>query len=224
MKGSTPGPDLRACPSVTNLRPSVRLSAVSSESRGTRKVSEGSALPDSRPAVASRPEAEEVRAAASGDLEAFERLYRRHSGRVVAVCLRMCGRRDEAEEMAQEAFVRAWEKLPTFEGRSAFSTWLHRLAVNVVLSAWRSRSRRPEKVTLLDEVAEALPAPQVADRERMDLERAIRELPTGARTIYVLHEVEGFKHREIAERTGLTVGTSKAQLHRARRLLREMLR
>lgn len=181
---------------------------------------------DSRGSGAVAPVDADVALAAQGDIDAFERLYRANVGRVRAVCLRMCGRADEADEMTQEAFVRAWERLSTFRGGAAFSTWLHRLAVNVVLSSWRARSRRPETLVPAEDLDEPAPPSDGPTRtgDRLDLERAIRALPRGARTVFLLHDVEGWKHREIAERIGTTVGTSKAQLHRARRLLQETLR
>ena len=162
--------------------------------------------------------------ARTGDVEAFEQLYRDHVGRVYAVCLRMTGDPSEAEEATQEAFVRAWQKLETFRGTSAFSTWLHRLTVNVVLSGFRSKHRRTSRVTVTDrlETLEREGSGPRADL-RADLEWAIASLPEGARRIFVLHDVEGYKHREIAEMTGLAAGTCKAQLHRARKLLREAL-
>jgi len=168
-----------------------------------------------------------VQRAQQGEVRAFEALYRAHAGRIYALCLRMTGNAHEAEEMTQDAFVRAWEKLPSFAGRSAFGSWLHRLTVNLVLSRWRARRRRPQVAS--EEATRAAdvgcdPRASVADpRARLDLERAIATLPSGARTIFVLHDVEGYLHREIAALTGLAVGTTKAQLHRARRLLREAL-
>ncbi len=165
-----------------------------------------------------------VQRAQAGEVGAFEELYRQNVGRIYALCLRMAGDAAEAEELTQEAFVRAWEKLPSFGGRSAFSSWLHRLAVNVVLGRWRARGRRRERVVALADAATlSEPRHRPRPRQAVDLERAIRRLPTGARTIFVLHDVEGYRHREIAELTGLKEGTSKAQLHRARRLLREVL-
>lgn len=165
-----------------------------------------------------------VAAAAAGDSGAFEGIYRAHAGRIYALCLRMAGNAREAEELTQDVFVRAWEKLAQFRGDSAFGSWLHRLAVNVVLSTWRRRGRHRERVVALEEVGEhAGDPPTPAPRRAVDLERAIARLPVGARTVFVLYEIEGHRHREIAELTGLAVGTSKAQLHRARRLLREML-
>jgi RNA polymerase sigma-70 factor (ECF subfamily) len=166
-----------------------------------------------------------VRRARDGEVGAFEELHRLHAGRVYALCLRMTGDAHEAEELAQEAFVRAWEKLPSFGGRSAFSSWLHRLTVNVVLGRWRSRGRRHERVVAIHDAGTLSdPVHETSPRDAVDLERAIAGLPKGARTVFVLHDVEGYRHREIAELTGLSEGTSKAQLHRARRLLREVLR
>ena len=173
----------------------------------------------------------DVALAASGDRQAFERLYRQHVGRVFSVCARMCGSREMGEELTQDVFVRTWEKLPQFRGESAFSTWLHRIAVNVVLnarkSAGRDRSRMdeagPKDEADGDDVYGALSATVPMDAERMDLDAAIASLPNGARRVFVLHDVEGYKHEEIAEMFGITSGGSKAQLHRARLLLREAL-
>jgi len=165
-----------------------------------------------------------VQRAQQGDVAAFEKLYRDNVDRVFALCLRMTGDGAKAEELAQDAFVRAWEKLPTFEGKSAFSTWLHRLAVNVVLGSRRAEGIRIGKVFTTDDLTlYESPGRPHDPGHRMDLERAIARLPTGARTVFVLHDVEGYKHEEIAEMHGLAVGTCKAQLHRARRLLREAL-
>jgi RNA polymerase sigma-70 factor (ECF subfamily) len=158
-------------------------------------------------------------------MQAFEQLYRASVGRVHGLCLRMCGSACLAEELTQETFIRAWTKLDTFGGRSAFSTWLHRLAVNVVLGHSRVRSRREERERPLESTAGAEPAPsQRRPEEAVDLERAIAALPDGARKVFVLHDIEGYRHREIARLAGIAVGTSKAQLHRARSLLRDALR
>jgi RNA polymerase sigma-70 factor (ECF subfamily) len=168
--------------------------------------------------------ADTVRLAQQGDVAAFERLYRENVDRVFALCLRMSGDGGGAQELAQDVFVRAWEKLGTFEGKSAFSTWLHRLAVNVCLGSRRSEGIRIAKVFGTDDL-EAYEGPGRAAEpgDAIDLERAIATLPAGARTVFVMHDVEGYKHEEIAELHGLAVGTCKAQLHRARRLLREAL-
>ena len=168
--------------------------------------------------------AELVGRAVGGDVEAFETLYRQTVGRVFGLCLRMCGNRSLAEELTQEAFVRAWQKLPSFRGASAFTTWMHRLTVNVVLGHQRSSGRRLNRETA---AGEEWYGNGSATHHRagvaMDLERAIATLPAGARTVFVLHDVEGYKHTEIAELTGIAVGTSKAQLSRARQLLRKVL-
>lgn len=161
--------------------------------------------------------------AAGGDRRAFERLYKANVGRVFSLCVRMVGDRVAAEELTQDVFVRAWEKITLFRGESAFSTWLHRLAVNVVLTARKSGSRHQAHITADEDAVDALPAAPLAPGDRMDLERAIAKLPPGARRVFVLHDVEGYKHEEIAELLGVTSGGSKAQLHRARMLLREAL-
>jgi RNA polymerase sigma-70 factor (ECF subfamily) len=167
----------------------------------------------------------DVALAAAGDRQAFERLYRTHANRVFSICTRMCGSRVRGEELTQDVFVRTWEKLPQFRGESAFSTWLHRLAVNVVLNArkieGKQNSRTEESDVEDDRRNEMSRAPLLI--ERMDLAEAISKLPEGARKIFVLHDVEGYKHEEIAEMMGITSGGSKAQLHRARLLLREAL-
>ena len=173
--------------------------------------------------------------AAEGDVQAFEELYRRSAGRVFALCLRMSRDRERARELAHDAFVRAWEKLSTFRGEAAFTTWMHRLTVNLVLERQRSERRRAaHEVSNTDRDAETgtgvategLPMLHLVRRDegdRLDLEAAIRTLPTNARTVFVLHEVEGFRHEEIAESMGIAPGTVRAHLHRARRLLMEYL-
>jgi RNA polymerase sigma-70 factor (ECF subfamily) len=167
----------------------------------------------------------DVALAAGGDRQAFERLYRTHSNRVFSLCTRMCGSRVKGEELTQDVFVRTWEKLPQFRGESAFSTWLHRLAVNVVLNARKTEgkqaARTDENDVGDDRWEESARAPMYI--ERMDLTEAIAKLPAGARKIFVLHDIEGYKHEEIAELLGISSGGSKAQLHRARLLLREAL-
>jgi len=168
--------------------------------------------------------AEVVRRAQEGDVAAFEQLYRENLNRVYALCLRISGDGMRAEELTQDVFVRAWEKLAQFEGKSAFSTWLHRLAVNVCLGERRSEGIRVGKVFATDDLeAFETPTRPPDPGEALDLERAIATLPPGARAVFVLHDVEGYKHEEIARMQGSAVGTCKAQLHRARRLLREAL-
>jgi len=165
-----------------------------------------------------------VRRAQAGDQTAFRDLYRQLAGRVYALCLRLTGDAGAAEERTQDVFVRAWDKLRSFRGESAFSSWLHRLAVNVVMNERRTSFRREQRVT-------PVAAPEVLERGKgeptvglnIDLERAIATLPAGAREIFVLYDIEGYSHAEIAEMTGIAEGTSKAQLFRARHLLREKL-
>jgi RNA polymerase sigma-70 factor (ECF subfamily) len=167
----------------------------------------------------------DVALAAAGNREAFERLYRLHANRVYSLCTRMSGSRTKGEELTQDVFVRTWEKLPQFRGESAFSTWLHRLAVNVILNARKTDGKeasRTDEADVGDERwTEVARAPMHI--ERMDLSNAIAKLPAGARKVFVLHDIEGYKHEEIAELCGITSGGSKAQLHRARLLLRGAL-
>jgi RNA polymerase sigma-70 factor (ECF subfamily) len=169
----------------------------------------------------------DVERAARGDRQAFERLYRLHVDRIYSLCTRMVGDRMRAEELTQDAFVRAWEKLAQFRGESAFGTWLHRLAVNVVLNdrqtEGRRRGREDDSVEDVDTVAHGSVRAEVPAGLTIDLERAIAGLPPGARKVFVLHDVEGYTHDEIGEILGVTAGGCKAQLHRARMLLREAL-
>jgi RNA polymerase sigma-70 factor (ECF subfamily) len=168
-------------------------------------------------------QSELVRRAQAGETDAFGALYRAHAGRVYALCLRLEGDAARADELTQDVFVRAWERLDSFKGLSSFGTWLHRLAVNVVLTDRRSAWRREQRVFGTDDPA-ALEQPRRSEPGlALDLERAIATLPAGARTVFVLHDVEGYQHAEIARMTGIAEGTSKAHLFRARRLLREAL-
>ncbi len=165
---------------------------------------------------------EAVRLAQSGDPDAFEAVYRAHAGRVYALCLRMSGDRDEARDLLQDVFVHAWEKLGSWRGTAAFGTWLHRLAVNVILMKWRENGRRGANDVGGDAV-DVLPAPLTNTETKLDLEAAIESLPPGCRHVLVLHDIEGFEHAEIGKLMGIAEGTSKAHLFRARRLLREVL-
>ena len=163
-----------------------------------------------------------ARSAAGGDMQAFEALYRRHAGRVHGVIQRLVGFHGvRAEDLTQEAFVRAWQALPAFRFESAFGTWLHRLAVNTALMELRSRRSRPWPEED-DEALESVATPDTAGQAMLgrELERAVATLPPRARAVLVLHDVEGWKHEEIALELGMAVGSSKAQLHRARGLLR----
>lgn len=168
-------------------------------------------------------ESEDVALATAGDTRAFERLYRRHVPRIHALCVRLVGS-GLAEDTTQDVFIRAWEKLGLFEGKAAFGTWLYRLAINVCLARRTHAGKRRERFRR-DEVAlERAESPVRRHPEhRMDLERAIERLPTRARQVFVLHDVEGYKHREIGELLGISAGTSKSQLHEARMALREHL-
>ncbi|KZC19777.1 MULTISPECIES: RNA polymerase sigma factor [Rhodanobacter] len=175
------------------------------------------------PASTRANDSDDVRAAAAGDRHAFQRLYRLHVGRVHGAVYRLAGYdHARAEDLTQDAFVRAWQKLPGFRHESAFGTWLYRLAVNVALMDIRARGADP--VSMLDD--EHLPDTGetpfcVAERE--ELERAIGSLPPRARAVLVLHDIEGWRHEEIGSELGMAIGTSKAQLHRARGLLRKLL-
>ncbi|HXE30486.1 MAG TPA: RNA polymerase sigma factor [Terriglobales bacterium] len=177
-------------------------------------------------------EAEAIDRAKQGGAEAFEFLYHLHKRRVYSLCLRMTGNTAEAEDLAQEAFLQLFRKIGTFRGESAFSTWLHRLSVNVVLMHLRRKSL-PE--TPLEEFTEPTqedgPRREIGARDqnlagsidRVNLERAIERLPPGYRTIFVLHDMEGYEHNEIAGMMGCSIGNSKSQLHKARMKLRDLL-
>ncbi|HEV2084115.1 MAG TPA: RNA polymerase sigma factor [Gemmatimonadales bacterium] len=168
------------------------------------------------------PDAVDATLAASGDASAFERLYRNHVTRVYGLVRRMLSD-DDADEVAQDIFVRAWQKLGTFRGEAAFGTWLHRLAVNVILARRETLGTRRKRYLEGDAVLEMIPARRPGPEMAMDFETAMARLPEGAREVFVLHDVEGYRHEEIAEMLGLATGTSKSQLHRARMALRQHL-
>ena len=177
-------------------------------------------------AVAIEPTADEesawIRRAQAADTRAFERLYRLHVDRVFGLCLRMTGNRSEAEDCAQEAFIQAWHQLGRFRGDSAFGTWLHRIAVNAVLGRVRRSQREQDRIRAAHDIAPAAAA--VADTgELRDLAEAVDRLPAGARHVFVLNGIYGYSHEEASDMLGIAVGTSKAQLHRARRLLAQQL-
>lgn len=164
-----------------------------------------------------------IRQARSGDSRAFEALYRLHADKVYGLCLRMTGNPSEAEDCAQEAFIQAWTKLDKFRGDSAFGTWMHRVAVNAVLGRMRKSRREQDRIRAVSEVASA--PESIGDSGGMeDLEQAINELPSGARHVFVLSAVYGYSHDETGDMLGIASGTSKAQLHRARRLLAQQLK
>ena len=167
-----------------------------------------------------------VERARSGDRAAFEQLYKRHCGRIHALVWRLCGGDNAlAEDLVQDAFIRAWNKLELFEGNSAFGTWMHRLAANVALSDRRIRLKRVAREAPMDDTVErtAMGERDVSADKRADLEQAIACLPERARTVLVLYDIEGYRHEEISNLTGMAVGSSKAQLHRARKMVRAKL-
>ena len=159
-----------------------------------------------------------------GCMASFERLYRRHHARVYAVCLRLHADPGQAEESLQDAFVQAWERLADFRGEAGFPTWLHRIAVNTALGRLRATTRRERHLEVLgDDEWRSLAEPPRDAALAFDLDAALAKLPERARVVFVLHDVEGYTHDEIATAAGIDAGTSKSQLHRARRLLRERL-
>jgi len=166
-----------------------------------------------------------VQRAQAGDVAAFESLYRAHSARIFALCLRLKGGDStDATELMQDVFVRAWRRLATFRGDSAFSSWLHRLAVNTMLENARSERRRSARVLSMEDTSTLPGAARSSGVDlKMEMEEAVASLPKGARIAFVLHDVEGYQHQEIAEQLSVSIGTVKAQLHRARRLLRDRL-
>jgi RNA polymerase sigma-70 factor (ECF subfamily) len=207
------------------------MSVARSDERTQATANETGGSPSDAPGLAA-----DVALAAAGDRSAFERVYRAHCDRVFSVCVRMTADAAQAEERTQDTFVRAWSKMAQFRGESSFSTWLHRLAVNVVLNAHKGEGRRKRMISMTEDegdeeagsaggsVGATLMAPShFAPGEWMDIEEAIASLPPGARRVFVLHDVEGYRHEEIGTMLGITSGGSKAQLHRARMLLREAL-
>ena len=170
-----------------------------------------------------------AQAAASGQMQAFEELYERHNRRVYSLCLRMTTNTAEAEDLAQEVFIQLFRKIGSFRGESAFTTWLHRLTVNQVLMHFRKRGVRLEQTTEDGDVPVQIVAGtqnpnQMPVVDRIALDKAVAQLPPGYRTVFILHDVEGHEHEEIARLLGCSVGTSKSQLHKARMKLRTLLR
>jgi RNA polymerase sigma-70 factor (ECF subfamily) len=162
----------------------------------------------------------DVALAAAGDTGAFERLYTRHVARVHGLARRMAGPHS-ADELTQDVFVRAWQKLGTFRGDASFSTWLHRLAVNVIIERFRTLgTQRDRFLADGDDTLQRMPSPRRSGDFRMDFDAALARLPNAAREVFVLHDVEGYKHHEIGGLLGISAGTSKSQLHRARMLMR----
>jgi len=178
-------------------------------------------------------EAEAIRRAQRGDAAAFERIYQLHSRRVYSLCLRMVSNTAEAEDLTQEAFLQLFRKISSFRGESAFSTWLHRLAVNVVLMKLRKKRMPESSLEEATEPDEESGGPRrdfgahdlrlSGSVDRVNLQRAVDQLPPGYRAIFVLHDVQGYEHNEIADIMGCSIGNSKSQLHKARMRLRELL-
>ena len=169
-----------------------------------------------------------VRAAAAGDAAAFEQLYQQHYRRVYSLCLRMLSSTTQAEDLTQEVFLQVFRKLGSFRGDSAFTTWLHRLTVNQVLMHFRKRGVKLEHTSEEGDFTNVVDTPLQSTRrismvDRLALEKAIAELPPGYRTVFTLHDIEGYEHEEIAGMLGVSIGTSKSQLHKARMRLRELL-
>ena len=188
-------------------------------------------LPLTLPTAQAEPNPDGLRIALAqrGDVDAFNEIYRIHAGRVYALCLRLTADTVKARELTQDVFVRAWEALPAFRGDASLTTWLHRIAVNAMLMQRRAEKRRSARITLADDegddgegMLEGFAAPQDV-ATAIDLERAVAALPPGIRRAFVLHDVEGYSHEEIARMTGLAAGTLRAQLHRARQLLMKAL-
>jgi RNA polymerase sigma-70 factor (ECF subfamily) len=198
------------------LLPGASFSSTSTGALPLRSQSDTSAIRRTPDADA------DVARAAAGDVRAFEQLYRQHLPRVSSLVRRMTGGR-ESDELTQDVFVRVWQKLGSFRGDSAFGTWLHRLAVNVVIERFRTDALRRQRLHDGEEIFETLAAPGRSGDLSMDFEAALEKLPDGAREIFVLHDVEGYKHQEIADLLDISPGTSKAQLHRARMMLRRHL-
>jgi RNA polymerase sigma-70 factor (ECF subfamily) len=199
----------------------------------TERISKKAAPSVSTIASEKLSEAEAIRRARNGDRSVFEYLYRLHSRRVYALCLRMVGNTAEAEDLTQEAFLLLLRKIHTFRCESAFSTWLHRLAVNLVLMRLRKKSLPIVPIEATPDPDDETFSPTIdigapdllleGSIDRVNLERCIQRLPVGYRTIFVLHDIEGYEHNEIAGILGRSVGDSKSQLHKARTRLREQL-
>jgi RNA polymerase sigma-70 factor (ECF subfamily) len=184
--------------------------------------------PNTETFEANAPDVELARLAAAGNISAFERLYERYHRRTYSLCLRMTGSQTESEDLTQEVFIQLFRKIGSFRGESAFSTWLHRLTVNQVLMHFRRRSVKNEKTSEDGEMPEQImPGTENQSKmpvlDRIALKRAIDQLPPGYRSAFVLHDVEGYEHEEVAKLLKISVGTSKSQLHKARLKLRGLL-
>jgi RNA polymerase sigma-70 factor (ECF subfamily) len=194
--------------------------------------SKGDRLKKTAILFAGMTEAEVIKKAQTGDVDCFEALYARHKRRIFSLCLRMTGNYAQAEDFTQEAFLQLYRKIGSFRGESAFSTWLHRLSVNIILMHWRKKGLAEVSLEeTLEPQSEDGPKKDIGKRDdilhgsidRLNLDRAIASLPPGYRIIFVLHDVEGYEHNEIAEMLGCSIGNSKSQLHKARMKLRSLL-
>lgn len=166
---------------------------------------------------------------ASGSIKAFEEIYKRHHRRTFNLCLRMTQNPSEAEDITQEVYIQIYRKSGSFRGDSAFSTWLHRLTVNQVLMHFRRRSFKNERTTEDGEMPEPVIVRSESSQrspllDRIDIDKAVEQLPAGYKVIFILHDIEGFDHEEISRKTGVSVGTSKSQLHKARLKMRKLLK
>lgn len=179
--------------------------------------------------IGKAPDFELAKSAAHGDMASFEELYKRHHRRVYSVCLRMLQNTSEAEDLTQDVFIQLYRKIGSFRGDSAFTTWLHRMTVNQVLMHFRKRTVKFEKTTEEGETPDQM-VPGSVDPNKMQivdkiaLDNAINQLPEGYKNVFVLHDVEGFEHEEVARILGCSVGTSKSQLHKARLKLQKLLK
>jgi RNA polymerase sigma-70 factor (ECF subfamily) len=198
------------------------FSSRTSSKQGEKGSSSGGRTIEPEVSGSPRQEGSEVELAAKGDQRAFERLYRMHHGRIFSLAIRMTGPQ-WAEDLTQEVFIRAWRKLGTFRGDASFGTWLYRLAVNLILSRRETLRRLEQRQGGDGEMLDRLPAREKPPGFAMDFEAAVRRLPDGARQVFVLYEIEGYPHAEIGEMMGISTGTSKSQLHRARMILRDYL-
>jgi RNA polymerase sigma-70 factor (ECF subfamily) len=211
------------CNSESNGRIAVKVASPTGSVARTRRTDVSGEMSES----------EAIRLAQQGDAAAFERLYRMHNRRVYSLCLRMLNNTAEAEDLTQEAFLQLFRKIGTFRGESAFSTWLHRLSVNVVLMKLRKKSGTESSLDEMTEPDEDGGGPRrdfgtvdlrlSGSIDRVNLQRAVEQLPPGYKSVFVLHDVQGYEHNEIAEIMDCSIGNSKSQLHKARMRLRELL-
>jgi RNA polymerase sigma-70 factor (ECF subfamily) len=208
-----------------NLNPEFPGGIIVSNSMSRNSAVRKSTIPLQSETSGNESSRDLISRAQNGDVDAFELIYNEHSGRVYALCLRlMAGDQAAATDLMQDAFVRAWRNIAKFRGESAFSSWLHRLTVNAMLENARTTKRRVARVLPMEDTSQiGAFAPGDSPELKIDLERAIARLPEGARTAFVLHDIEGYQHQEIAQQLGIAVGTVKAQVHRAHKLLIQAL-